>query len=73
MSCFVTTRIKQNDAARAGEVHSNSNRRYVMRITGYDNEGKEQLSYFIDNDEPYPVIATTSKLLNTGVDAKPVR
>ncbi|MFC6978224.1 type I restriction-modification enzyme R subunit C-terminal domain-containing protein [Microbulbifer taiwanensis] len=47
-----------------------SNRRYVMRITGDDREGKAQLSYFIDNDEPYPVIATTSKLLTTGVDAK---
>lgn len=47
-----------------------SNRRYVMRITGDDNEGKAQLFYFIDNDEPYPVIATTSKLLTTGVDAK---
>lgn len=47
-----------------------ANRRYVMRITGDDNEGKAQLSYFIDNDEPYPVIATTSKLLTTGVDAK---
>ncbi len=46
------------------------NRRYVMRITSDDNEGKAQLSYFIDNDEPYPVIATTSKLLTTGVDAK---
>ncbi|MCE7585383.1 DEAD/DEAH box helicase family protein [Vibrio fluvialis] len=47
-----------------------ANRRYVMRITGDDTEGKKQLSYFIDNDEPYPVIATTSKLLTTGVDAK---
>ena len=47
-----------------------SNRRYVVRITGDDKEGKAQLSYFIDNDEPYPVIATTSKLLSTGVDAK---
>lgn len=47
-----------------------NNRRYVMRITGDDNEGKAQLSYFIDNDEPYPVIATTSRLLTTGVDAK---
>lgn len=47
-----------------------SNRRYVMRITSDDTEGKAQLSYFIDNDEPYPVIATTSKLLTTGVDAK---
>lgn len=47
-----------------------SNRRFVMRITGDDSEGKAQLSYFIDNDEPYPVIVTTSKLLTTGVDAK---
>ncbi len=47
-----------------------SNRRYVVRITGDDVEGKAQLSNFIDNDEPYPVIATTSKLLTTGVDAK---
>lgn len=47
-----------------------ANRRYVMRIIGDDAEGKSQLSYFIDNDEPYPVIATTSKLLTTGVDAK---
>ncbi len=47
-----------------------SNRRYVVRITGDDTEGKAQLSYFIDNDEPFPVIATTSKLLATGVDAK---
>jgi type I restriction enzyme, R subunit len=47
-----------------------SNRRYVVRITSDDTEGKAQLSYFIDNDEPFPVIATTSKLLSTGVDAK---
>lgn len=47
-----------------------SNRRYVVRITGDDKEGKAQLSYFLDNDEPYPVIATTSKLMSTGVDAK---
>lgn len=47
-----------------------SNRRYVMRITSDDKEGKAHLGYFIDNDEPYPVIATTSKLLSTGVDAK---
>ena len=49
---------------------ASTNRRYVVRITSDDNEGKGQLSYFIDNDEPYPVIATTSKLLSTGVDAK---
>jgi len=47
-----------------------SNRLYVVRITGDDKEGKGQISNFIDNDEPFPVIATTSKLLSTGVDAK---
>ncbi|UHD17009.1 hypothetical protein [Thiocapsa bogorovii] len=47
-----------------------ANRRYVVRIIGDDKEGKAQLAYFIDNDEPFPVIATTSKLLSTGVDAK---
>ncbi len=47
-----------------------SNRRYVVRITGDDREGQALLSYFIDNDESYPVIATTSRLLSTGVDAK---
>jgi type I restriction enzyme R subunit len=47
-----------------------SNRRYVMRITGDDKEGKAELFNFIDNDQPFPVIATTSKLLSTGVDAK---
>ncbi|MFZ1568745.1 MAG: DEAD/DEAH box helicase family protein [Thiolinea sp.] len=46
------------------------NRRYVMRITGDDKEGKAELFNFIDNDQPYPVIATTSKLMTTGVDAK---
>jgi type I restriction enzyme, R subunit len=47
-----------------------NNRRYVVRITSDDPEGKAQISYFIDNDEPFPVIATTSRLLATGVDAK---
>lgn len=46
------------------------NRKYVMRITGDDAEGKAELDHFIDPEEPYPVIATTSKLMTTGVDAK---
>ncbi len=49
------------------------NDRYVMRITGDDNEGKKQLEYFIDEDCKYPVIATTSKLMTTGVDCKTVK
>ena len=43
---------------------------YVVRITGSDDYGKKKLDYFISVAEPYPVIATTSKLLSTGVDCK---
>lgn len=46
------------------------NHRYVMKITGDDQQGKAELDNFIDPQSPYPVIATTSKLLSTGVDAK---
>jgi type I restriction enzyme R subunit len=45
-------------------------RRYVMQITGDEKEGKAQLDHFINPNEPYPVIATTSKLMTTGVDAQ---
>lgn len=48
----------------------NEDRRYVMRITGDDKEGKAQLDNFINPEERYPVIATTSKLMTTGVDAQ---
>ena len=44
--------------------------RYVVQITGDNPQGKAQLDYFIVPAEPYPVIATTSELLSTGVDAK---
>lgn len=43
---------------------------YVVRITGNDDYGKEKLDYFISVSAPYPVIATTSKLLSTGADCK---
>ena len=46
------------------------NSKYIMKITGDDNEGKMELDNFINPEEPYPVIATTSKLMTTGVDAK---
>ena len=46
------------------------NRKYVMKITGDDAEGKAELDNFIDPESPYPVIATTSELMSTGVDAK---
>src|SRR5699024_9869013 len=44
--------------------------RYIMRITGDNDEGKAQLENFIDEESTYPVIAVTSKLMSTGVDAK---
>lgn len=46
------------------------NQDYVVRITGSDVYGKSKLDYFISVSSPYPVIATTSKLLSTGADCK---
>ena len=46
------------------------NEKYIMRITGDNDEGKAQLENFIDEESKYPVIAVTSKLMTTGVDAK---
>jgi len=46
------------------------NSKYVMQITGDNKEGKDQLDAFINPSELYPVIATTSKLMTTGVDAQ---
>ena len=49
------------------------NPNYVVRITSNDMEGKNKLDDFIDANTVYPVIATTSKLLSTGVDTKTVK
>jgi type I restriction enzyme R subunit len=46
------------------------NHHYIMKITGDDEEGKRELDNFIDPEQKYPVIATTSKLMTTGVDAQ---
>lgn len=46
------------------------NNKYVMQITGDNDEGKRELDSFINPRESYPVIATTSKLMTTGVDAQ---
>lgn len=46
------------------------NRKYVMRITGDNEEGKAELDSFIDPENKYPTIVTTSKLMTTGVDAQ---
>lgn len=50
------------------QVHENN--KYVMKITGDDEIGKAQLDGFIDPESRYPVIATTSRLMTTGVDAQ---
>ncbi len=47
-----------------------SNPKYIMRITGDEETGKRELDNFIDPSSKYPVIVTTSKLLNTGVDVQ---
>ncbi len=53
----------------AGQL-AKDNSKYVMRITGDSVEGKAELDNFIDPESRYPVIATTSELMSTGVDAK---
>lgn len=47
-----------------------TNPKYVVQITGDNQEGKRELDNFIDPEKTYPVIATTSKLMSTGVDAQ---
>jgi type I restriction enzyme R subunit len=47
-----------------------ANSKYVMRVTGDNDEGKAQLDNFIDPESTYPVICTTSRLMSTGVDAQ---
>lgn len=46
------------------------NYKYVMQITGDNEEGKRELDNFINPEEKYPVVATTSELMTTGVDAQ---
>lgn len=46
------------------------NSKFVMQITGDNDEGKRELDNFINPEEKYPVVATTSKLMTTGVDAQ---
>ena len=64
-------------AARMRQALSNANAdlcatepKYVAQITGDNTEGKLELDNFIDPEKTYPVIATTSKLMSTGVDAQ---
>ncbi len=48
---------------------SAENSKYVMQITGDNEEGKRELDNFTDPEQKYPVIATTSELMTTGIDA----
>ena len=69
------TDIEEAEAMRSLLVNLNTDlckkdARYIMRITGDDNVGKKQLDNFIDIDQPYPTVVTTSELLATGVDCK---
>ena len=64
-------------AARMRQALSNANAdlcakepKYVVQITGDNTDGKLELDNFIDPEKTYPVIATTSKLMSTGVDAQ---
>jgi len=56
--------------ANANPDLASANSKYVMQITGDNQEGKLELDNFINPRRPYPVIATTSRLMTTGVDAK---
>jgi len=67
--------IEHAERMRQAMVNANpdlaaANAKYVVRITGDNSEGKAQLDNFIDPEKPYPVIATTSQLMSTGVDAQ---
>ncbi len=67
--------IDHAERMRMAIVNENSdevakNHKYVMRITGDNDEGKMELDNFITPESRYPVIATTSRLLTTGVDVQ---
>lgn len=62
-------RMRKAIVNEAGQI-AIDNPKYVMRITGDSIEGKAELDNFIDPESKFPVIATTSELLSTGVDAK---
>ena len=67
--------IEHAERMRQALINENSdlikeNPKYIMRITGDNPEGKAQLDNFIDVNEKYPTVVTTSKLMTTGVDCK---
>ena len=71
--------VDQNHAQRMAQALRNENAdlvsqnyKYVMQMTS-DSEGVEELDNFMDPEETYPVLVTTSKLLTTGVDVDTCR
>ncbi len=46
------------------------NEKYIMQITGDNEEGKKEIENFTAEDSKFPTIVTTSKLMTTGVDCK---
>jgi len=62
-------RMRKAIVNAAGQL-AKDNPKYVMRITGDSVEGKAELDNFTDSEQTFPVIATTSELLTTGIDAK---
>ena len=70
--------IEHAERMRQALVNANADlvgedKRYVIRITGDSIEGKNELYNFTDPESRQPVIATTSKLLSTGVDTQTVK
>jgi len=69
------TDIEHAQGLRTALANENSdlmaeNSKYVMQITGDNDEGKRELDNFTNPEETHPVIATTSKLMTTGIDAQ---
>lgn len=65
--------IEHSEGMRSALINANAdlflkNNKYVMQITGDNQEGKNELDNFKSPSEPYPVLTTTSKLLTTGVN-----
>jgi type I restriction enzyme R subunit len=72
---FFCVDIEHAERMRQALVNENGdlvteNPKYIMRITGDNEEGKAELDNFIDPASKYPVLVTTSKLMTTGVDAQ---
>lgn len=60
----------RSELIKANADLASANSKYVMQITGDNDEGKRELENFTNPEETYPVIATTSELMTTGVDAQ---